>query len=168
MESLAFLADKVKRVHQGGAWHGPSVKEALDGVTATMASSRVLPSAHTIHALTHHISAWAGEVLQRLQGRAPQMPDEGDFPARVDSLDELAWTRTVAHLDAVHARLIEAILALDPARLEQVVGDEPSLPLGTGHTVRGMLHGLVQHDAYHAGQIVILRRAIEARAAMTP
>ncbi len=164
MEPLAFLADQVKRVHHGGAWHGPSVTEALDGVTAAMADARVLPSSHTIHALTHHISAWAGEVLKRLEGRSPQIPDEGDFPAPVKALDELAWMRAVAHLDAVHARLIEAILALDPARLEQVVGDEPSPQLGTGHTVRGMIHGLVQHDAYHAGQIVILKRALQARA----
>jgi uncharacterized damage-inducible protein DinB len=156
-----FLADQLRRVHGGRAWHGPSLLEALDGVTASMANTKVLPSAHTIHALTHHCAAWAGEVLHRLHGRAPRQPDEGDFPAPGD-LDDLGWTRLRARLDAVHADVIEAVLALDASRLHEVVGDEEDPPLGTGHTCAGMISGLVQHDAYHAGQILLLKRALLA------
>ena len=48
----------------------------------------------------------------------------------------------------------------DPARLHESVGPARDAPLGTGVTFYGMLHGLIQHDAYHAGQIVLLKRAI--------
>ncbi len=156
-----FLADQLQRVLGGHAWHGPSLHEALDGVTATMASTRVLPSAHSIHALTHHCAAWAGEVLQRLRGREAQQPDEGDFPGP-GPLDDLGWTRLRARLDAVHAEVVSEVLAIDIARLDQKAGDEDSPPLGTGHTYGGMINGLVQHNAYHAGQILLLKRALLA------
>lgn len=157
-----FLADQLRRVQCGEAWHGPSLHEALDGVTAAMATTKVLPSAHSIHALTHHVAAWANEVLQRLRGRPPQSPDEGDFPDPAAPVDELAWKRLLARLDAVHAEVIEAVLALDPSLLDRTVGDEASAALGTGHTHQGMINGLVQHDAYHAGQILLLKRALLA------
>jgi DinB superfamily len=157
-----FLADQLRRVHSGSAWHGPSLREALGGVTAAMATTKVLPSAHSIYALAHHVAAWADEVLQRLHGRAAQQPDDGDFPDPAAAVDDLAWTRLLARLDAVHAKVIEAVLALDPSLLERKAGDEDSPPLGTGHTFQGMINGLVQHDAYHAGQILLLKRALLA------
>jgi hypothetical protein len=32
--------------------------------------------------------------------------------------------------------------------------------LGTGATYRGMVNGLVQHNAYHSGQLALLRKAL--------
>jgi len=32
--------------------------------------------------------------------------------------------------------------------------------MGTGVTYAAMLHGLAQHNVYHAGQIMILKRAL--------
>jgi uncharacterized damage-inducible protein DinB len=154
------LADQLRRMHAGQAWHGPSLKEALDGVTAAMAIAQALPNAHTIYALVHHCTAWANEVYHRLHGRSPRQPEEGDFPAPVRALSEVEWAQALAKLDTAHARLIEATLSLDPALLDRRAGDEDSPSLGTGHTYYGMLHGLVQHDAYHAGQIVLLKRAM--------
>lgn len=158
-DERTFIADQLRRIHTGHAWHGPSVREALEGVGAELARRKVLPSAHSIHALTHHVAAWADEVRHRLQGRAPQMPEDGDFPEPAPDLDEVQWQGALARLDAAHAQLAEAILALDPARLDDPVGSDPSPALGTAPSVRAMLHGLVQHDAYHAGQILLLRRA---------
>jgi uncharacterized damage-inducible protein DinB len=159
-QTLTRLVDQLRRAYEGDAWHGPSVREALEGVTAEQATRKVLPTAHTIHALTHHIAAWADEVRKRLEGRAPQLPDDGDFPAPDESLTEVQWEALRARLDRVHASLVEAILALDPSRVHDRVGGERDAPLGTGVTYYGMVHGLIQHDAYHAGQIVLLKRAM--------
>lgn len=159
MDERTFLVDQLRRIHTGHAWHGPSLHEALEGVTAETAIHKVLPTAHSIYALTHHVTAWVDEVCARLKGRAPQMPDAGDFPEPVEQLSDLEWQRALARLDGAHAQLTEAVLGMEPAGLDRQVGDEPVPSLGTGHSVRSMLHGLVQHDAYHAGQILLLKRA---------
>jgi uncharacterized damage-inducible protein DinB len=158
--ALTRIVEQLRRLHEGDAWHGPSLHEALRAVTPEMAAMKVLPSAHTIYALTHHVAAWANEVTHRLQGRQPRMPEEGDFPAPVAGLTQVEWEQAKARLDTAHARLVQAILAFDPARLHEPVGPARDAPLGTGVTYYGLLHGLIQHDAYHAGQIVLLKRAI--------
>jgi len=42
------------------------------------------------------------------------------------------------------------------------VRGEREAPLGTGTTFLVMLHGVAQHDAYHAGQMKLLRKALDA------
>jgi uncharacterized damage-inducible protein DinB len=156
----ARIAHQLSRMYSGDAWHGPSVADALAGVTAEQAMARPIAGAHSIHELTHHIGAWVHEVLQRLEGRAPQDPDDGDWPAPRDSLSKAEWEALKTRVAARHAELARAIAAIDPARLSDIVGGERDAPAGTGMTYYDTLHGLIQHDAYHAGQIVLIKRAL--------
>jgi hypothetical protein len=52
-------------------------------------------------------------------------------------------------------------LAAEVAKLgdSDLIGRVP----GKDHTVLTMVHGIVEHDAYHGGQIAILTRALEKR-----
>src|SRR5260370_35154146 len=52
------ILDQLKRAYEGGAWHGPSVREVLNGVTARQAQARPLQNAHSIWELVHHIAVW--------------------------------------------------------------------------------------------------------------
>ena len=153
---LTALVADLRRIYEGNAWHGPSVLDALDGVTAEQAARRRLPGAHTIYELTHHIGAWMGEVASRVQGNKPGMPPEGDFPAESTTVDAAAWEDVKARLARRQAQLLEAVSNFDESRL-----DEPVDPKNRGVdgpvTYRALLSGLAQHSAYHAGQIVILK-----------
>jgi hypothetical protein len=51
--------------------------------------------------------------------------------------------------------MIRTVTALDPARLREPVA-------GKDYTVEHMLRGVAQHMAYHAGQIALIRRLVEA------
>lgn len=157
---LKRLAGEVRRIFEGDAWHGPSVREALSGVTAADAAKRPVPGAHSIFELTHHIAAWTGEVTRRLRGGRPSGPEDGDFPEKRTKVDEAKWEATREELEARNSELVAAILHFDPARLDEVVGGAGEGPAESRATYRTMLHGVVSHDAYHAGQIVILRKAL--------
>ena len=92
------IADQLRRSVEGDAWYGPSLREALDGVTAERAAARPIAGGHTIWELALHISAWADVVRRRLEGEKIAEPDEGDFPAVKDT-SEQAWQQTVAGLE---------------------------------------------------------------------
>jgi uncharacterized damage-inducible protein DinB len=154
------IADQLRRMHDGDAWHGPSIAEALDGITAEQATQRPIEGAHTIYELAFHMAAWTGEVMQRLGGRAPQMPDEGDFPAPVTQISATEWVTVKQRLADRHVALADAIAAFDEARLGDLLVSPRDAPLGTGVTYDALLHGLIQHDAYHAGQLVMLAKAL--------
>jgi uncharacterized damage-inducible protein DinB len=151
MQEFKGIADQLKRAYEGQAWHGPSLKEILAGVTAEQAARRPVTGAHSIWEIVLHIVAWEGVVRVRLEGEYLNEPSEGDWPA-VEDTSESAWTETLAKLESNHMRLREAIAPLDAARLfEPLAEGKPSAYF--------TIHGIIQHDLYHAGQIALLKKA---------
>ena len=64
------IADQLKRAFDGQAWHGPSLKESLEGVTVAQAVAHPIPAAHSTWELVAHIAAWEDVVARRLSGEA--------------------------------------------------------------------------------------------------
>jgi len=152
MSELKRLNDQLKRAFQGKAWHGPSVSEVLAGVTAEQAAAHTIPGAHSIWELTLHIATWERVGRRRIQESTPiDVSDEEDWPPVDDTSDE-AWTSTLEELRRNHEALRAAIRELDEARLDDIVP-------GTEYSVYFLLHGVIQHDLYHAGQIALLKKA---------
>ena len=158
---MAYLTADIRSVVAGEAWHGPSWRDVLSGISAQQASQRIVPGAHTIYELVHHTAAWAGEVARRLNGAPPGTPLEGDFPPNDIVVDDAAWERAVSRLNEAHEELRAAVKRFDPNRLEERIGGERDAALGSGLTYRATIAGLFAHTAYHAGQAMLLRRAIE-------
>lgn len=152
MTEIERIDDQLKRAFEGDAWHGPSVKEVLDGVTARQAASRPLDEAHTIWEIVRHLAAWNSTVRRRVQGETLVEPEEGDWPP-VDGSDESAWKDTLVHLENSYRELRKAIAGVSESRL-----DEPVM-VGSS-TVYATLQGNVQHNLYHAGQIALLKKVV--------
>ncbi len=157
-----FLVDQLERVHVGEPWHGSSRASLLSDVTADEARRRPMPSVHSIWELVLHMTAWTREVTRRLQGHNASEPDMGDWPPVPHTPDERAWRATLAALDAAHVTLRDTVRSLDAEGLSTRVGDERNAPLGTSVTFAQTINGLVQHDAYHCGQIAVLKKLLRA------
>jgi uncharacterized damage-inducible protein DinB len=157
MSEVYRLLDLLRRAHDGDAWHGPSVVAVLDGVDAAAARARPIAAGHTIWETALHILAWRREVEQRIGGKAPTLPECGDWPPM--PADDAEWDRLVEDLHASHRWLVAAVKRLTEADLERLVGEGREAGLGSGISVAVMLHGIVAHDVYHAGQIALLRKA---------
>jgi uncharacterized damage-inducible protein DinB len=149
------IADQLRRAFNGDAWHGDSVFEILQGVTAEQAAARPIAGAHTIWELVLHIRAWDGAVLRRLGGIAVELTDAENFSPVADT-SENAWRKTLADVRRVHQELVGAVAALPDSRLDEMVPGKE----GAHYTFYYMLHGVVQHELYHAGQIAILKKAL--------
>jgi uncharacterized damage-inducible protein DinB len=161
MGELERISDELRRAYGGDPWHGPSVRAALDGVDARIATTRHVSSAHTICELVLHMTAWTREVARRLRLGLAQDPEPGDWPAGGPA-NEAEWKAIVAAFDAANEGVLEAITHLNEATLDERIGDERDPALGSGVTRYVTLHGLAQHHAYHAGQISLLKKAISS------
>ena len=153
------LIDQFERAHDGDPWHGSPVKEILRGLTHEQAARRPPNGAHSIWALVLHMTGWRNEVARRAAGEAAAEPAGGDYPDIGDPT-EGRWKDALEALDASHARLVTIVEGLSDDHLLKPTNDPRNRPLGTGVTYYVLLHGIVQHDAYHAGQIAILRRVL--------
>ena len=118
-----------------------------------MAAARHPQPAHPIWALVKHVSAWVEVVALRIvEWRVIEMPNAGDFPPVTDTGDA-AWSAALADLDCRHGDLLRVVVGLEVSRLEEIV-------VGKDYPVAVMLHGTVQHYAYHAGQVALLKKLV--------
>ncbi len=158
-----FLIDQLERAHAGDAWHGASRASLLADVSAAEARRRPTPAVHSIWELVLHMTAWTREVARRLEGHMAAEPEIGDWPPIPASPDESSWRAAIVALDEAHVALLKAVRAIDPPRLTTPVNDVRNRELGTGVTFAQTINGLVQHDAYHSGQIASVKKALRAQ-----
>ena len=150
MDQIEFITDQLQRSYTGTAWHGPSIQELLAGLTAEQALARPVADAHSIWELTMHIGVWMSAARRRLGGDPAKLTPQEDWPL-IDGGSPTAWQQTLDALEQEHGRLKAAICSLPESSLKD------SVP-GKQH----LLHGVIQHNLYHAGQIAVLKRALGA------
>jgi uncharacterized damage-inducible protein DinB len=147
------IASQLNQSIEGPAWHGPSLKEVLEGVNAGMAAAKPLAGAHSIWDLVNHVLAWQAVALATLHGSEyHSLAGEADWP-RVSDRTESAWQSTLTRVDERKALLGQAIRGFPDDRLDELVP-------GRQFRFYDLVHGVVQHNLYHAGQIAILKRAL--------
>ena len=158
--AITLLAEAIQPRSGRRGWHGgPTPLGALRGVTAEQAAWRPGPRRKSIWALALHVAHWDYAVRRLLDGSArrtfPRAPSNWPSPpARPESR---SWAADVALLRQEHDRLVEAVCRVDPDRL----GRRP--PGSRQWTYGELLVGIVMHDAYHTGQIQLLKRLWQER-----
>jgi uncharacterized damage-inducible protein DinB len=153
MSETSRMADQLRRAFKGEAWHGPSVLEILDGVDAKTAAARPIDGAHSIWEIVVHIAVWDDAGRRRIAGEVVQPTADQDWPSITD-FSEAGWKRTLQQLRQTHENLVKAVTSFSDSRLEdRVPGKEQKF-----YNFYYMLHGIAQHELYHAGQIAILKK----------
>lgn len=159
MNEISRIVDQLEREHSGDPWHGSPLSSILAGITHTQAAARPVAQGHSIWELVLHLAAWKNECRHRLSGAPAGEPHEGDWPT-VEATTEQAWQEARERLELAHRLLVSAVRALPEPKLFEVSNDKRNRELGVGTTYYELLHGVVQHDTYHAGQIALLKKGV--------
>jgi uncharacterized damage-inducible protein DinB len=164
-----LLAENLQPAPGRRGWHGgPTPLGALRGVDAIQASWRPAAGRKSVWELALHIAYWKYAVRRRLEGARRGARDErfarspSNWPAVPGVKDAAAWTADVRLLRDEHARLIAAVQRVPPAWLDR----KP--PGGRQWTYGELILGIAQHDAYHTGQIQLVKRLWQERAKRDP
>jgi uncharacterized damage-inducible protein DinB len=147
----ALIAKLLRHAFDGDAWHGPAVLELLQDVDAATAAAKPLPDVHSIWELVLHVAVWDGAALRRLDGEIYQPEGTANFPVVPNQPTEAEWKRTIADAKSTHDVLVKTVAELPESRLRERVP-------GKKYDFYFMLHGIAQHELYHAGQIAILMK----------
>ena len=151
MSEIERIVDQLRRAFEGNAWHGLALWEILSDVTSQHAFAKPLTGAHSIWEIVNHITVWEAVVGRRIKGEVISgLSPAEDWPA-VDDSSEAAWQQTLTKLERGNHELRDTISAMTEGRLKEIV-------LGQTYSFYYMLHGVIQHDLYHAGQIAVLKK----------
>ena len=146
------LAHRLERTVTGPMWHGPALDEVLADITPAQAATRPIEGAHTIWELVLHITVWADIARARLEGPVCDPAREQDWPTPMGT-GPAEWRAAVTRLREGYLTLAAFARGLDDTALAAPVA-------GQQYSASAMLHGVVEHGAYHGGQIALLRRAV--------
>ena len=156
MAELDLLASAIERTVTGPMWHGPSLAALLKDMTFADAMEHPIDGAHSIWEVALHVAAWANIARERLSLEPTREPTLAEDWPPVAIPTQPKWWRAVNELTDGHRRLADAVRRFDETKLNhQIPGHE--------YTVRVMLHGVVEHGAYHGGQIALLTRSLQDR-----
>ena len=150
MKETERIADQLTRSIEGNAWHGPSLMELLEDVNAEKASSKKIKEAHSIWEIVNHIFVWMDVVARRVKGEVVNVTPEEDW-AEIKEFTEQAWQNSLEKLDTTSIKLKNFILDFPIEKLDENIN-------GLSQSYYYIMHGVIQHNLYHAGQIAILKK----------
>lgn len=149
MRAIERILDQLNAAYGGDAWHGPALRQLLEDVTEEEARAKPVADAHSIFELVAHARAWMDVVTERLSGTPRELTTEEDFA----DVTSMSWPTALEDLDRAESRVCDAVARLTDDDLDRKVAGKP-------YSVYVLVHGLVQHNVYHAGQIALLKKAV--------
>jgi len=148
MKEPQRILELFEDLYNGDPWLDVTLIGTLQHITADQAAQKKYPDRNSIWEITNHIISWRLNVLQRVQGIVTDTPEDNYFLPVADTSSE-AWEKTIDRLKESEDKWREFLENLPPKNLDDGY-------LHDGHTNYEHVHGIIQHDAYHLGQIVLL------------
>lgn len=151
---LGLLDEGYKRA----AWHGPSLRGSLRGVTAREAALPPKAGRLTIWEIVVHAAYWKYVVRRRLTGEKRgsfSLPGSNWF-GRPKDRSEKAWRASSALLDREHQLLKQTVSLIKPQDLDR-------RSRGSKTIARRLIAGIAFHDVYHAGQIQLIKKLLRTK-----
>jgi hypothetical protein len=138
----SVLLQQLRSTHTNSEWF-VCVKVAVDGLTPEQAKWTDGKGNHSVGQLANHLLFWNRQQLATLKNAAtPKYTGSND--ETFNSFDAKSWNATVQQLDAVLTELEQLVETVDDARLKSIAG---------------VIAHINTHNAYHIGQMVIVRKA---------
>ncbi|MFN7117665.1 MAG: DinB family protein [Saprospiraceae bacterium] len=144
------ITELLRRTFDGEPWYGPSVMDTLSDVTLEETLNQ-LPDSHTVAELVEHMIAWRTFAIKRLQGDTEfDVNQEASF-VKISAMTSELWRDMLQRLQQTQEALLQILSQISDEKLAQIVA-------GRDYTFDRLLHGVIHHDIYHSGQIVLLRK----------
>lgn len=154
---ISWLAKQLQITHSGSPWTDNSFKTAIAGISARLAFKKPPGDRNSIAEIVRHMIAWKEFLVRKLEGDSDyDLAQKDSFDMQpYKAMNETAWKRLLKDADAMQARLIALLEELDPDALGQTVPKRK-------YRMSGLLNGVLQHDIYHIGQLVLLKKQLKA------
>lgn len=151
MAEIDRITQLLEKTFDQQPWYGSSIMEILKTVNPQTVNQR-LADTHSVAELVEHMISWRTFATRRLLGDAAfQVSDAINFPISQN------WEDTIKRLQQSQEDLVNAVKQFPEERLSELV---PSNQFR--YTFYTLLHGIIQHDVYHLGQIALLKKVIES------
>lgn len=142
-----------EKIFNGDPWIDVTIMGTLQELSGHQASSKLNLECNSIWQIVNHMISWRKNVLQRLQGKIMTTP-ANNYIEPITDTSQHAWIKT---LESFQQTQEEWISFLKKFNSENFQTQYPPNAM----TYYEHIHGIIQHDAYHLGQIVLLTKLVK-------
>jgi uncharacterized damage-inducible protein DinB len=148
MSELNYIIESLKDTFDGDAWHGPSVMEVLSKIPADKSGERI-GNSNSIIEIVLHMATWRTYTVHKLKG-----DDSYEVAPHINFRKGENWEDALQELRKSQDNLLQALATFDPNNLTKQVPNRK-------YSFHKLLHGVIQHDLYHQGQIVMITKQFQ-------
>ncbi|MBS7233092.1 DinB family protein [Flavobacterium psychroterrae] len=152
MSESKRISNLYQSIYNGNPWLEVNLTNTLENVTAEQAYRKINPNLNTIWEIVNHLIQWRRNILRRVEGEVVNPPDHNYFVPVLDP-SEAAWEQSLQNLAKSQESWNVFFEDFNDADLEKIY-------VNNEHTYYEHIHGIIQHDVYHLGQIVILKKML--------
>lgn len=155
MQRNTALADRIREVFLNGTWiANTNFKQQLENTNWEVAL-RKLENVNSIAALVFHINYYLGGLIRAFESGKLDISDQYsyDLPPIKHQQD---WEQLINRFLKNAGEFAQRVSQMDDALL-----DKPFIDPKYGTMLRN-IEGVIEHAYYHLGQVVILRKILEA------
>ncbi len=135
----------------GRPWIDTTILGELKKLTAKQALLKPA-GLNSVWETVNHMISWRRALIGRVMGK-PVKYSKDNFFSEVKNKSHEAWRKTLAELKSSQKEIITFLKKQDDSLLETV---SPT----SGYTYYELVNAILIHDAYHTGQIVLLKKLI--------
>jgi len=139
-------------LYQGTPWLDVTIMDTLKNITPELAARKIKPGWNSIWEVVNHVISWRMAILERIEGREVKSP-EHNFFVPVSNQSTEAWGNTLNRLQDSQDKWITYLRNFPEKEFDIVPDKKP-------FSKYELIHGILQHDAYHLGQIRILAKSV--------
>ncbi|MFB3387892.1 DinB family protein [Flavobacterium sp. LAR06] len=152
MSESKRVSNLYQSIYNGNPWLEVTLADTLRNVTAEQAYKKANPNLNTIWEIVNHLIQWRRNILRRVQGEIVTTPDHNYFVPIIDP-SEASWEQSLQSLEKSQELWTAFFNDFDDADFDKI---DPN----NNHNFYEDIHGIIQHDVYHLGQIVILKKLV--------
>lgn len=135
---------------EGDAWLDVALLPTV-AVIPSLEAAKNIYSLNSIWQIVHHITCWRETLLLRIRDKKPSVP-ENNFFVDIEDTTEEAWQELLQRLEESQKELVEFV------GNKEIEWDEK--PSGGSYSNFELMQSVLQHDAYHLGQIVLIKKML--------
>jgi hypothetical protein len=156
MKNDRALRDHLLALLKGGGAH-VEFETAIQGLGVSLRGKRPKGAAHSPWEILEHLRIAQWDILEFTRDAAhisPKWP-EGYWPNKPAPPNAKAWSKSVNAFRADMKAIVDLVTNPDTDLFEKI-------PHGTGQTVLREVLVVADHNAYHLGEMLVVRRLLGA------
>ena len=152
MKETKRITKLFEDLYNGRPWIDVTIMDILKNISAEQAAKKIIPERNSIWQIINHMIAWRENVLLRVQGNGMVTPNNNYF-TQLEIISETEWQKALERLANSQEQWIHFLENSDESQFDKIYAPNKM-------TYYEHIHGILQHDAYHLGQIVLLSKLV--------